>query len=56
MAKTVGLPLAMAVDLFLEGRIKVKGLHTPIIPEIYDPILNMLEKENIVFEEKVNFD
>ena len=56
MAKTVGLPLAMAVDLFLEGRIKVKGLHTPIIPEIYDPILNMLEKENIVFEENVSFD
>lgn len=55
MAKTVGLPLAMAVDLFLDGKIKVRGLHTPIIPEIYDPILKMLEKENIVFEEKVNF-
>lgn len=56
MAKTVGLPLAMAVDLFLDGKIKVRGLHTPVIPEIYDPILRMLEMENIVFEEKVSFD
>jgi saccharopine dehydrogenase (NADP+, L-glutamate forming) len=53
MAKTVGLPLAMAVDLFLDGEIKVRGLHTPVIPEIYQPILRMLEKENIVFEEKI---
>ncbi|GAB2624652.1 saccharopine dehydrogenase family protein [Belliella aquatica] len=56
MAKTVGLPLAMAVDLFLDGEIKVRGLHTPVIPEIYDPILRLLEMENIVFEEKVSFD
>ncbi|AFL84147.1 saccharopine dehydrogenase-like oxidoreductase [Belliella baltica DSM 15883] len=55
MAKTVGLPLAMAVDLFLDGKIKVRGLHTPIIPEIYEPILKMLEKENIGFLEKVSF-
>lgn len=54
MAKTVGLPLAMAVDLFLDGEIKVRGLHTPVIPEIYQPILRMLEKENIVFEEKIS--
>lgn len=51
MAKTVGLPLAMAVDLFLDGKIKLRGLHTPVIPEIYAPILKMLEKKNILFEE-----
>ncbi|MFC3416921.1 saccharopine dehydrogenase C-terminal domain-containing protein [Algoriphagus hitonicola] len=52
MAKTVGLPLAMAVDLFLDGKITAKGLRLPILAEIYDPILLRLEKEGIVFTEK----
>ncbi|MHA7131749.1 saccharopine dehydrogenase family protein [Algoriphagus namhaensis] len=51
MAKTVGLPLAIAVDLFLEGEINVKGLHTPVIPEIYDPILAKLAEFDIHFVE-----
>ncbi len=53
MAKTVGLPLAIAVDLFLDGKIKPKGLHVPVLPEIYEPILEELEKVGIRFEEKV---
>jgi saccharopine dehydrogenase (NADP+, L-glutamate forming) len=53
MAKTVGLPLAIAVDLFLDGNITSRGLHIPILPEIYIPILFALEKEGIIFEEKV---
>ncbi|NVJ84990.1 MAG: saccharopine dehydrogenase NADP-binding domain-containing protein [Algoriphagus sp.] len=53
MAKTVGLPLAIAVDLFLEGKIQLTGLHLPIIPEIYLPILDRLEDFGIHFEEKV---
>ena len=52
MAKTVGLPLAIAVDLFLDGKIKLSGLHLPILPEIYLPILEELEKRGIVFQEK----
>ena len=52
MAKTVGLPIAIAVDLFLDGKIKVKGLQLPVIPEIYLPILEALEREGIRFEEK----
>lgn len=52
MAKTVGLPLAIAVDLFLEGRIKSKGLCLPVVPEIYGPILNELEKHQIRFVEE----
>ncbi|MCH7402819.1 saccharopine dehydrogenase C-terminal domain-containing protein [Belliella kenyensis] len=55
MAKTVGLPLAMAVDLFLEGKIKAKGLRLPVIPEIYNPILDLLAKENIIFSEAISF-
>jgi saccharopine dehydrogenase (NADP+, L-glutamate forming) len=51
MAKTVGLPLAIAVDLFLEGKINLRGLQVPVLPEIYEPILEALVKEGIEFEE-----
>lgn len=53
MAKTVGLPLAIAVDLFLDGKIDLRGLHVPVLTEIYQPILAALEKQGIRFEEKV---
>jgi saccharopine dehydrogenase-like NADP-dependent oxidoreductase len=53
MAKTVGLPLAIVVDLFLEGKIKLRGLQIPVMPEIYLPVLEKLEKLGIVFEEKI---
>jgi len=51
MAKTVGLPLAVAVDLFLEGKIEIRGLQLPIHPSIYIPILDKLEEEGIIFKE-----
>lgn len=54
MAKTVGLPLAIAVDLFLEGKITLRGLHLPILPEIYLPILERLEQWGIRFEERID--
>jgi saccharopine dehydrogenase (NADP+, L-glutamate forming) len=53
MAKTVGLPLAIAVDLFLKGKIPLCGLKIPVVPELYLPILEALEKEGIRFEERV---
>lgn len=53
MAKTVGLPLAIAVDLFLDGKIDLKGLHVPVLPEIYDPILASLKSHGISFREEV---
>jgi saccharopine dehydrogenase (NADP+, L-glutamate forming) len=52
MAKTVGLPLAIAVDLFLDQKINLTGLHVPVLPEIYNPILGKLALEGIRFEEK----
>ncbi len=52
MAKTVGLPLAIAVDLFLDGKIKLQGLHLPVLPGIYEPILTELEKMGIIFHEQ----
>ena len=53
MAKTVGLPLGIAAKLILEGKIKESGLHIPIIPTIYEPVLDELKKMGIVFQEKV---
>ncbi|RZS94795.1 saccharopine dehydrogenase family protein [Cecembia calidifontis] len=52
MAKTVGLPLAIAVDMFLDGKIKDKGLKIPIAKSIYEPILQELEKHHIHFKEQ----
>lgn len=54
MARTVGLPLAIAARMILEGKIDLRGLHIPILPEIYGPVLQELEKEGIVFKEQRN--
>ncbi len=53
MAKTVGLPLGIAAKLILENKISITGLHIPIIPEIYQPVLAELEKEGICFTEEI---
>lgn len=45
MAKTVGLPLAIAVKLICTGEFKVKGLITPVLPVLYNPILKELEDD-----------
>ncbi len=51
MATTVGLPLGIAAILLLEGKINEIGLHIPIIPGIYEPVLKALEKHGILFHE-----
>lgn len=55
MAKTVGLPLGIAAKLILEGKIKETGLHIPITPNIYEPVLNELKKFGIEFHEEMNY-
>jgi saccharopine dehydrogenase-like NADP-dependent oxidoreductase len=44
MSKTVGLPLAIATKLILQGKIKSRGVQMPISEEFYKPILKELEK------------
>ncbi len=51
MATTVGLPLAMGVCAYLKGEINITGLHIPIDPIIYKPILKALDAEGISFVE-----
>ncbi len=52
MAKTVGLPVAIATKMILNGTISTPGVHIPISKEIYEPILNELENYGVHFEEK----
>lgn len=52
MAKTVGLPLGIAASLILKKKILLTGLHIPILPEIYFPVLEELELLNVRFKEK----
>ncbi|MDP6069348.1 MAG: saccharopine dehydrogenase C-terminal domain-containing protein [Alphaproteobacteria bacterium] len=51
MARTVGLPAAMAVRLVIEGKIEGPGLHVPVTKQFYGPILDELESHDIGFEE-----
>ena len=51
MAKTVGLPVAMATLQILNGNIKTPGVQLPIRPEVYNPILKELETFGVIFKE-----
>jgi len=52
MAKTVGLPLAIATRMILEGRITERGVLLPISPNIYGPVLEELAINGLSFTEK----
>lgn len=52
MAKTVGLPVAMASIAILNGLIKKPGVQLPISKEVYTPILNELKNYGVEFKEK----
>ncbi len=51
MAKTVGLPMAIAARKILKGEIALSGVHIPVTKEIYLPILKELEELGISFVE-----
>ncbi len=52
MSRTVALPVAIASKMILDEKIALTGVHRPIIPEIYEPILQELEKLDIKMDEK----
>ncbi len=52
MARTVGLPIAMACKLVLNGMLNDRGVLLPLKPAIYDPVLDELEKFGVVFNER----
>ncbi len=51
MAKTVGLPLGIAVKSILNGTIQLTGLHLPVSKEIYEPVLKELKQHEVFFNE-----
>lgn len=51
MSKTVGMPIAFAVELILENKISQRGVLIPTQSEIYTPILHRLEAIGVRFEE-----
>ena len=53
MAKAVGLPAAIAVELLLAGQLPLTGCHVPTHPAVYQPILSRLEDEGLRFRQTV---
>lgn len=52
VARTVALPAAIGVEMILSKMISAKGVHIPVIPEIYNPILDKLEEMGISMKEE----
>ncbi len=52
MAKTVGLPLAIATKLLLENKIKTRGVVIPTTKDFYEPILEELKALGIELTER----
>ncbi|NKI26155.1 saccharopine dehydrogenase [Arenibacter sp. 6A1] len=52
MAKTVGLPVAIATLLILNRKINTPGVQIPITPAVYQPILEELKSHGILFKEQ----
>jgi saccharopine dehydrogenase (NADP+, L-glutamate forming) len=53
MSRTVALPAAICARLILSGKLKLRGVQIPVVPEIYGPVLKQLEQVGIRFEENV---
>lgn len=51
MAKTVGLPAAIAIKMILTGKYSGSGVTVPVKKELYEPVLNELNEHGIVFRE-----
>ena len=51
MAKTVGLPVAIATLAILNKKITTPGVQIPIQKEVYEPILEELKEYGVVFKE-----
>lgn len=51
MAKTVGLPVAIATLAILNKKITTSGVQIPIQKEVYEPILEELKEYGVVFNE-----
>jgi hypothetical protein len=53
MAKTVGLPTAVSVELILTGGIELRGCLLPTHPDICESVMAQMRAEGIEFKERV---
>ena len=53
IAKTVGLPSAIAAKLILTDELPISGCHIPTHPAVYSKVLPDLKKAGLTFSEKV---
>ena len=52
MARLVGLPLGIFSKILLEGRIQCPGVHIPVMPEVYEPVLAELANYGVKFVDR----
>lgn len=52
MARTVSLPAAIATRMVLDGTITERGVHIPVQPSVYNPILDELATMDIAMDEQ----
>ena len=53
IAKTVGLPAAIATKLILTDKLPLSGCYIPTHPSVYVPVMAELKKLGIKFKEKI---
>jgi saccharopine dehydrogenase (NADP+, L-glutamate forming) len=52
MSRLVGLPLGIFLKNVAEEKVDLTGVHIPVMEEVYDPVLEELADQGVVFEEK----
>ena len=52
MSKLVGLPVGMFIKRLMTSEVNIKGVQIPVMPSIYNPILDELDKYGVQFQEK----
>ena len=52
MARTVPLPIAIAINKILKGDFKLTGVARPVTKELYGPILEEMETLGFIFKEE----
>jgi saccharopine dehydrogenase (NADP+, L-glutamate forming) len=52
IARTVALPSAIAIKMILEKKINLAGVYRPVVPDIYNPVLDELKTLGIEMKEE----
>jgi saccharopine dehydrogenase (NADP+, L-glutamate forming) len=52
VARTVSLPASIAVKMILEKKIKLTGVYRPVVPQIYNPVIEELKELEIEMKEE----